>query len=51
MAAISTFHARSFSTLSLIHILLRDHARLQAEAQGLRDQLKAILAESLGRSA
>ena len=31
--------------------LLRDHARLQAEAQGLRDQLKAILAESLGRSA
>ncbi|MBX9632210.1 MAG: type I restriction-modification system subunit M [Burkholderiales bacterium] len=28
--------------------LLRDYARLQAEAQGLRDQLKAILAESLG---
>ena len=31
--------------------LLRDYARLQAEAQGLRDQLKAILAESLERSA
>ena len=28
--------------------LLRDYARLQSEAQGLRDQLKAILAESLG---
>jgi len=28
--------------------LLRDHARLQAEAQALRDQLKAILGESLG---
>ena len=28
--------------------LLRDYARLQREAQGLRDQLKAILAESLG---
>jgi type I restriction enzyme M protein len=28
--------------------LLRDYARLQAEAQALRDQLKAILAESLG---
>ena len=28
--------------------LLRDYARLQAEAQGLRDQLKAILAQSLG---
>jgi type I restriction enzyme M protein len=27
--------------------LLRDYARLQGEAQGLRDQLKAILAESL----
>ncbi len=27
--------------------LLRDYARLQREAQGLRDQLKAILAESL----
>jgi type I restriction enzyme M protein len=27
--------------------LLRDSARLQGEAQGLRDQLKAILAESL----
>ncbi|MDZ7592684.1 MAG: N-6 DNA methylase [Rubrivivax sp.] len=27
--------------------LLRDYARLQAEAQGLRNQLKAILAESL----
>ena len=27
--------------------LLRDYARLQAEAQGLRHQLKAILAESL----
>ena len=28
--------------------LLRRYASLQAEAQGLRDQLKAILAESLG---
>ena len=28
--------------------LLADHARLQAEAQSLRDQLKAILAQSLG---
>lgn len=28
--------------------LLRDYARLQRDAQGLRDQLKAILAESLG---
>jgi type I restriction enzyme M protein len=28
--------------------LLREHARLQQEAQGLRDQLKAILAQSLG---
>jgi type I restriction enzyme M protein len=28
--------------------LLRDYARLQRESQGLRDQLKAILAESLG---
>ena len=28
--------------------LLRDYARLQREAQGLRDQLKAMLAESLG---
>ena len=28
--------------------LLRDYARLQREAQGVRDQLKAILAESLG---
>ena len=28
--------------------LLADHARLQAEAQSLRDQLKAILAASLG---
>ena len=28
--------------------LLRDYARLQAEAKGLRDQLKAILAQSLG---
>jgi type I restriction enzyme M protein len=27
--------------------LLRDYARLQGEAQGLRDQLKALLAESL----
>jgi type I restriction enzyme M protein len=27
--------------------LLRDYARLQREAQGLRDQLKAILADSL----
>jgi type I restriction enzyme M protein len=27
--------------------LLRDYARLQREAQGLRDQLKALLAESL----
>ena len=27
--------------------LLRDYAKLQREAQGLRDQLKAILAESL----
>ena len=31
--------------------LLRDHARLQAEAQALRDQLKAILSESLGARA
>jgi type I restriction enzyme M protein len=28
--------------------LLRDYAKLQAEAQALRDQLKAILAQSLG---
>jgi len=28
--------------------LLREYARLQREAQGLRDQLKAMLAESLG---
>jgi type I restriction enzyme M protein len=28
-------------------VLLADYARLQAEAQALRDQLKAILAESL----
>jgi hypothetical protein len=28
--------------------LLRDYAKLQREAQRLRDQLKAILAESLG---
>jgi type I restriction enzyme M protein len=27
--------------------LLREYAKLQREAQGLRDQLKAILAESL----
>jgi len=31
--------------------LLADHARLQREAQALRDQLKAILAESLGARA
>ena len=31
--------------------LLRDYARLQGEAQMLRDQLKAILAESLGARA
>jgi type I restriction enzyme M protein len=31
--------------------LLRDYARLQGEAQGLRDQLKAILADSLGARA
>lgn len=31
--------------------LLADHARLQAEAQSLRDQLKAILAQSLGARA
>ena len=31
--------------------LLRDYAKLQREAQGLRDQLKAILAESLGARA
>ena len=31
--------------------LLRDYVRLQAEAQALRDQLKAILAESLGARA
>jgi type I restriction enzyme M protein len=31
--------------------LLRDYARLEREAQGLRDQLKAILAESLGARA
>lgn len=29
--------------------LLRDYARLQAEAQGLRDRLKAMLTESLAR--
>ena len=29
-------------------VLLADHARLQAQAQSLRDQLKAILAASLG---
>jgi type I restriction enzyme M protein len=29
-------------------VLLADYARLQAEAQSLRDQLKAILAQSLG---
>ncbi len=32
-------------------VLLADHARLQAEAQALRDQLKAILAQSLGAGA
>ncbi|MDN5250490.1 class I SAM-dependent DNA methyltransferase [Betaproteobacteria bacterium LSUCC0117] len=32
-------------------VLLADYARLQAEAQGLRDQLKAILAASLGAKA
>jgi len=32
-------------------VLLADHARLQAEAQSLRDQLKAILAQSLGARA
>lgn len=31
--------------------LLREYARLHREAQGLRDQLKAILAESLGARA
>ena len=31
--------------------LLRDYARLQTEAQGLRNQLKAILAQSLGGGA
>ena len=31
--------------------LLANHARLQAEAQALRDQLKAILAQSLGAGA
>ena len=31
--------------------LLAEHARLQREAQALRDQLKAILAESLGARA
>jgi type I restriction enzyme M protein len=31
--------------------LLRDYARLQGEAQGLRNQLKLILAESLGARA
>ena len=31
--------------------LLRDYAQLQREAQGLRDQLKAILTESLGARA
>jgi type I restriction enzyme M protein len=30
--------------------LLADYARLQAEAQGLRDRLKAILAQSLGNA-
>jgi type I restriction enzyme M protein len=30
------------------HELLRDYARLQGQAQGLRDQLKAVLAASLG---
>jgi type I restriction enzyme M protein len=31
--------------------LLADYARLQAAAQGLRDQLKTILAQSLGAKA
>ena len=31
--------------------LLRDYARLQAEAQELRNRLKTILAESLGARA
>jgi type I restriction enzyme M protein len=31
--------------------LLADYARLQTEAQGLRGQLKAILAQSLGGKA
>ena len=31
--------------------LLAEHTRLQAEAQGLRDELKAILAQSLGAGA
>jgi type I restriction enzyme M protein len=29
-------------------VLLADYARLQAEAQALRDELKGILAQSLG---
>jgi type I restriction enzyme M protein len=29
--------------------LLRDYARLQAEAQGLRDQLKVLLGTALAR--
>jgi type I restriction enzyme M protein len=31
--------------------LLADYARLQTEAQSLRDQLKSILAQSLGAKA
>src|SRR3990167_575108 len=31
-------------------VLLADYARLQAEAQALRDELKGILAQSLGRN-
>jgi type I restriction enzyme M protein len=31
--------------------LLADYARLQTEAQSLRDQLKSILAQSLGAPA
>ncbi|MDP3133226.1 MAG: SAM-dependent DNA methyltransferase, partial [Burkholderiaceae bacterium] len=31
--------------------LLAEHTRLQAEAQALRDELKAILAQSLGAGA
>lgn len=43
-------HAAEVATHDPAH-LLAEHTRLQAEAQALRDELKAILAQSLGAGA